>query len=97
MIMPLDRYLNALEMMGGANWLAESMESEKISSWNHPLDVLVVGIRQLGLSGWRPEECSAIGNELAAWKSRGLSAKEGRLFPFYEESFYKYLRTDFFF
>ncbi|KAK4772818.1 hypothetical protein SAY86_014593 [Trapa natans] len=73
----LSRYLNAFETMGGANWLAESVESDNTTSWSDPLDVLVVGIRQLGLSGWQTEECSAIGNELAAWKRRGLSAKEG--------------------
>ncbi|OWM70950.1 hypothetical protein CDL15_Pgr013131 [Punica granatum] len=73
----LSRYLNALEAMGGAHWLAETVESEKISSWNNPLDALVVGIRQLGLSGWQPEECDAIANELAVWKNKGLSEKEG--------------------
>lgn len=83
MILPLHRYLNALETTGGAHWLAESVESENISSWSDPLDVLAIGICQLGLSGWQPEECSAIGNELAAWKSKGLPDREGRLFPFF--------------
>lgn len=63
--------------MGGAHWLSGKVEPEKIKSWNEPLDALTVGIRQLGLSGWQPEECCAIGNELTAWKSRLLSEREG--------------------
>ncbi|KAL2928069.1 Phosphoglucan water dikinase chloroplastic [Bienertia sinuspersici] len=61
--------------LGGASWLVESLESKNISSWNEPLDALTIGIRQLGLSGWKLEECAAIGNELRAWKDKGLSIK----------------------
>lgn len=53
------------------------MESKNVTSWNEPLDALAIGIRQLGLSGWKLEECTAIGNELLAWKDKGLSEKEG--------------------
>lgn len=73
----MQRYLNALEAAGGVDWLSEKVKPEKINSWNDPLDALIVGIRQLGLSGWQPEECVAIGNELAAWKSKLLSEREG--------------------
>ncbi|XP_010244064.1 PREDICTED: phosphoglucan, water dikinase, chloroplastic isoform X2 [Nelumbo nucifera] len=73
----LSRFLNALEAMGGSSWLAQSAGSKNVSSWNDPLYALVVGIRQLGLSGWKPEECIAIENELSAWKQKGLSEREG--------------------
>lgn len=68
-----------LENLGGAPWLAKNVEPKNVSSWNDPLGALIVGVRQLGLSGWRPEECSAIGNELLAWKEKGLFEKEGTL------------------
>ena len=38
------------------------MGSKKISSWDGALDTLSAGIRQMGLSGWKPEECRAIGS-----------------------------------
>uniref|UniRef100_A0A5B6ZH23 CBM20 domain-containing protein n=1 Tax=Davidia involucrata TaxID=16924 RepID=A0A5B6ZH23_DAVIN len=73
----LSRFLNALEAVGGAQWLAKNVESKNVSSWNDPIRALILGIRQLGLSGWKPEECSAIGNELLAWQEKGLSEREG--------------------
>ncbi|KAI4326410.1 hypothetical protein MLD38_031729 [Melastoma candidum] len=73
----LSRFLNAVESAGGASWLAEKVETENVSTWDDPLEVLAVGIRQLGLSGWKLEECNAIGNELLSWKNRGLADKEG--------------------
>lgn len=73
----LSRFSNALEAAGGAVWLAGNVESKNAVSWNDPIEALVAGIRQLGLSGWKPEECTAIGNELLAWKERGLLEKEG--------------------
>lgn len=73
----LSRFLNALETKGGAHWLAENVELKNISSWNDPLGMLVVGIRHLGFSAWKPAECAAIGNELFAWQEKGLSEKEG--------------------
>ncbi|CAN6580302.1 unnamed protein product [Malus baccata var. baccata] len=73
----LSRFLNELDALGGAHWLAENVKSKDVSSWNGPLDALIVGIHQLSLSGWKPEECAAIENELVAWKARGLSEREG--------------------
>ncbi|KAI5565501.1 hypothetical protein BDE02_14G126300 [Populus trichocarpa] len=73
----LSRFLNALEAMGGAKWLADNVESKNISSWSDPLGALIVGVHQLALSGWKPEECEAIGAELLAWKEKGLLEKEG--------------------
>ncbi|GAB2267190.1 Phosphoglucan, water dikinase, chloroplastic [Dionaea muscipula] len=73
----LSRFLNSLDAIGGASWLAETLESKDVTSWNEPFDALLIGIHQLGLSGWKPEECSAIGNELRTWKEKGLPEKEG--------------------
>ncbi|KAH7573367.1 hypothetical protein JRO89_XS03G0130200 [Xanthoceras sorbifolium] len=73
----LSRFLNALEARGGSRWLAETVESKNVSSWDDSLGVLVVGVRQLGLSCWKPEECTAIGNELLAWQEKGLFESEG--------------------
>ncbi|KAL3839958.1 hypothetical protein ACJIZ3_024549 [Penstemon smallii] len=73
----LSRFLNALEAIGGVNWLAENVEKKKVNCWNDSIKALVVGIHQLGLSGWKPQECNAIGNELLAWQERGLLETEG--------------------
>ncbi|KAL0746792.1 hypothetical protein Bca101_028794 [Brassica carinata] len=73
----LSRYLNALESMGGAVQLAKDVESRSVASWKDPLDALVLGVQQVGLSGWKQGECLAIGNELLAWRERDLLEKEG--------------------
>ncbi|XP_058774586.1 phosphoglucan, water dikinase, chloroplastic-like [Vicia villosa] len=73
----LSRFLNVLEVMGGASWLAANLESKNVNSWNDPLGALIIGVHQLKLSNWKPEECSAIENELIAWSTRGLSESEG--------------------
>nr|POF10157.1 phosphoglucan, water dikinase, chloroplastic [Quercus suber] len=78
----LSRFLNVLETVGGAHWLAKSVEARNIDSWNDPIGALVVGIHQLGLSGWKPEESAAIENELLAWRERGLSEREGAIIFF---------------
>lgn len=80
------RYLNALDAAGGPQYLAENVNQKNVSSWNDPIGALVVGIRQLGLSGWKLEECKAIENELIAWKEKGLLEKEGNIF-FYRTLF----------
>lgn len=64
--------------MGGSSLLAHNADSRSIGPWNSPLGALIAGIRQVGLSGWRKEECVAIGNEILAWKLQGLSEREGR-------------------
>lgn len=66
--------------MGGADWLAQSVGSRNISPWNNPLDAFIVGIQQVGLSGWKSEECAAIKSELLSWRQKGLSEKEGFIF-----------------
>ncbi|KAK9146046.1 hypothetical protein Sjap_005949 [Stephania japonica] len=73
----LSRFLNALEVMGGSVWLAQNSGSKNVRSFNDPLDALAMSIRQLGVSGWKPNECIAIENELQEWKQKGLSEREG--------------------
>ncbi|RWR87190.1 phosphoglucan, water dikinase, chloroplastic isoform X1 [Cinnamomum micranthum f. kanehirae] len=73
----LSRLLNALEAMGGSSWLAHNARTKNIDSWNHALSALTTGIRQLGLAGWKVEECNAIESEIHAWKQMGVSDKEG--------------------
>ncbi|KAI3924013.1 hypothetical protein MKW92_027484 [Papaver armeniacum] len=70
----LSRFLNALEAIGGSSKLADTAG---LKNWNDPIDALTVGIRQLGLSGFKSKECICIENELLAWKQKGLSVKEG--------------------
>ncbi|CAN4090771.1 unnamed protein product [Withania somnifera] len=60
----LSRFVNAVEALGGADWLAQNVTLKNVSSWNDPIGALTDGIQQLGLSGWKPEECKAVGNEL---------------------------------
>ncbi|XP_048131411.1 phosphoglucan, water dikinase, chloroplastic isoform X2 [Rhodamnia argentea] len=72
----LSRFLNAVEASGGTSWLAENV-ARNMSIWDTLLDALIVGIRQLGQSSWQVEECTALQNELLAWKNRGFSEKEG--------------------
>ncbi|KAG8378349.1 hypothetical protein BUALT_Bualt08G0128100 [Buddleja alternifolia] len=40
------RFLNALEAIGGANWLAENADQKKVNSWADPIGALVVSVRQ---------------------------------------------------
>eukprot|EP00897_Mesotaenium_endlicherianum_P010694 jgi/Mesen1/9653/ME000671S09008 len=64
---------NAVEAAGGAPALAAKASAGRGGShWNHALGATVLGVRQLGLSGWQQPECIAIENELAAWQEAGL-------------------------
>lgn len=40
-------------------------------SWALPLGATVLAVRQLGLGGWRPQECLALENELGSWQQSG--------------------------
>lgn len=73
----MNRFVNVLEVMGGAQWLAANLLSKNVNSWNDSLGALIIGVHQLKLSNWKPEECGAIENELIAWSTRGLSEREG--------------------
>ncbi|OEL21669.1 Phosphoglucan, water dikinase, chloroplastic [Dichanthelium oligosanthes] len=72
----LSRYINALEALGGSASLAQGL-GRNTSIWDDALDALAIGINQVSFSGWKPEECIAIGNELLSWKQKGLSETEG--------------------
>lgn len=76
----LNRYINALEALGGSASLAQGLD-RNISIWDDALDALAIGINQVSFSGWKPEECIAIGNELLSWKQKGLSETEGAFSP----------------
>lgn len=71
-----NRYINALEALGGSASLAQGL-ARNTSIWDDALDALAIGINQVSFSGWKPEECIAIGNELLSWKQKGLSETEG--------------------
>lgn len=71
------RTLNILETIGGSSYLASNAAAKNVNSWSYPLEALVAGIDQLSLSGWKPEECNAIKQEILAWQRIGLSEKEG--------------------
>ncbi|ONK58769.1 uncharacterized protein A4U43_C09F16460 [Asparagus officinalis] len=73
----LSRLFNIIETMGGSSWLVENINSKNAVPWNHPLDSLIIGIRQIGLSGWKSKECSAIVSELLAWQQTGFLEREG--------------------
>ncbi|ERN06779.1 phosphoglucan, water dikinase, chloroplastic [Amborella trichopoda] len=72
----LSRFLNAIETIGGSSWLSQNATSKNVGYWNHPLAALIIGIRQMGLSGWQPKEYMAIENELLAWKEKGLPEED---------------------
>lgn len=72
----LSRFLNELEALGGSSWLANNVNSRNFEFWNTSLGALIAGIHQVGLSGWRQEECEAIRSEILAWKLKGLSDRE---------------------
>lgn len=71
----LSRYINALEALGGSASLAQGV-ARNTSIWDDALDALIIGINQVSFSGWKPEECVAIRNELLSWKQKGLSESE---------------------
>ena len=36
-----------------------------------PIGAAVLAVRHVGLSGWQPQECAAVENELTAWQQPG--------------------------
>lgn len=71
----LSRFINTLEAGGGAPSLATEAAAGNTGKWAHALGATVLGVRQLGLSGWQRAECVAIENELSAWQSAQLPPK----------------------
>lgn len=60
-------------LQGGAEGLSEAAAADK--AWSLPLGAAVLGVRQLGLSGWEQAECFALENELVAWQQAGKLAE----------------------
>ncbi len=58
-------------LQGGAEGLAESSADK---AWSLPLGAAVLGVRQMGLSGWEQAECFALENEIGAWQQAGKLA-----------------------
>jgi hypothetical protein len=56
------------DAQGGAQLLSDA-QSDK--AWSLPLGAAVLGVRQLGLSGWEQAECFALENEIGAWQQAG--------------------------
>ena len=71
--------MNAVEAAGGAGMLASEATAGSADSWSHSLGATVLGLRQLGLSGWQSQECAAVENELQAWQAAGLPKGGGGL------------------
>ncbi|EEC69133.1 hypothetical protein OsI_38056 [Oryza sativa Indica Group] len=72
----LSRFINTLEALGGSASLAKDV-ARNTTLWDTTLDALVIGINQVSFSGWKTDECIAIGNEILSWKQKGLSESEG--------------------
>jgi hypothetical protein len=55
---------NILEQGGGHAVLSSSRDRD----WALPIGASVLGLRNMGLSGWNPSECAALEAELEAWQ-----------------------------
>lgn len=78
MFVVTSRLLNMLDGLGGPAFLASAHEKE----WAQPLGAAVLAVRHCGLSGWQPDECMAVEEELAAWQKLGLAKTRVRTFFF---------------
>jgi phosphoglucan,water dikinase len=54
-------------VQGGAATIASSPDA----AWALPIGALVLGLRQVGLSGFDPGECMALEHELTTWQRLG--------------------------
>ena len=63
----LSRFINALEAQGGAAAIVAGSDG----GWALPIGALVLGLRQVGLSGFEQQECMALERELATWPRMG--------------------------
>ena len=50
---------------GGSSALAAARST---IAWSHPLAMLLLGVRNVGLGGWMPTECAALEQEVTAWQ-----------------------------
>lgn len=79
MFVVTSRLLNMLDGLGGPAFLASAHEKE----WAQPLGAAVLAVRHCGLSGWQPDECMAVEEELAAWQKLGLAKTRVRTSLFF--------------
>lgn len=63
----LSRFENSIEGRGGSKMLATAADG----SWALPIGAMVVGLRNLGLTGFDLSECMALEFELTAWQKVG--------------------------
>lgn len=64
----LSRYINLLE---GHDKSFDQLVKGGERSWALPLGALVLGLRNIALTGWEPQECMAIENEISRWHQLG--------------------------
>eukprot|EP00210_Caulerpa_lentillifera_P008291 g7912.t1 len=64
----LSRYINLLESHDRS---FERLVNGNERAWALPLGGLVLGLRNIALTGWEPHECMAIENELSKWHKLG--------------------------
>lgn len=63
----MSRFINLLEKARHYDQLAAGNDR----SWALPLGTLILGLRNIAMTGWDPQECTAIENELSKWHKLG--------------------------
>jgi phosphoglucan, water dikinase len=72
----LSRYVNDIYNNGTTSQLTQG----KNDVWAQPLGMLVLSVRHLGLSGWKPAECFALDADISTWQKLGVTSSPVR-FP----------------
>ena len=67
----MSRFTNLLEKSGSY----DALSSGNDRAWALPLGALILGLRNIALTGWEPHECMAIENELSKWHKLGFLSK----------------------
>ena len=70
----LSRYMNHIYDSGTVGQLTQGRNDV----WAQPLGMLVLSVRHLGLSGWKPAECFALDADISAWQKLGVANSEVR-------------------
>lgn len=70
----LSRYLNDMD---SSNMSAQLTQGRN-DVWANPLGMLVLSVRHLGLSGWKPAECFALDNDISTWQKLGVAGSQVR-------------------
>lgn len=71
----LSRYVNDMHDSGAVGLLTQGRNDV----WAHPLGMLVLSVRHLGMSGWKPAECFALDADIATWQKLGVTSSQVRL------------------